>query len=295
MADRIDAREELLAALAESLAGWSRPDQALHFGEVGWLPDLLHNDGRLLHLTLDEIEPAWIRRMAAAHEDGRTIAVACTPRTLTLQALKAMQDLEATPLVVDGNDDSIEATEFSSVADLVAMYELFLGQKGLEALANPLLDQALAETSSYRKGLLFEQVLCLLFSQVSYLRVREHRFTNPGEEIDLILGNQATGDLRELLGGPLILVSGKNQATPAGAPEVRALRGNMGNRRGRCSFGILASARDLAETAEREQIHTTTDPTQAVALLDGDRIRQLIASPHLDADLENHLRRAVMD
>lgn len=295
MADRIDAREELLAALAATLPAWSRPDEALRFGEVGWLPDLVNSDGRLLHLTLEEIEPAWIRRMKAAREAGRKVAVACAPRAFTLQTLEAIQELEATPVLIDGIDDSVEATEFKSVADLVAMYELYLGTEGLASLASPLLDRALACTNSYRKGLLFEQVLCLLFSQVSYLRVREHRFINPGEEIDLVLGNQATGELRELLGGPLVLVSGKNQATPAGAPEVRALRGNMGNRRGRCSFGILASARDMAETAEREQIHATENPTQAVALLDGETIRQLITSPHLDTDLEERLRLAIME
>jgi hypothetical protein len=161
-------------------------------------------------------------------------------------------------------------------------------------LANPLFDRALASMDTYLKGLIFEQVLCLLFSQVSYFHVMEHRYTNETEEIDLVLGNRATGALAGVLGGPIVLVSGKNQAKPVGAPDVRALRGNMSKRRRRCSFGVLASARALAETATAEQVHVTDDPAQAVALLNGSMIRRLIASSKLDQDLQAELMKAVM-
>jgi hypothetical protein len=219
------------------------------------------------------------------------------PLAIRLDTLEVVQEIDGRPILLDRTeeDDDFSVREFTSVADLVAVEELALGRQGLALLGVPLLERALGEPDSYRKGLYFEQVLCLLFSQASYFRVLDHRYINETEEIDVVLANRATDELADILGGPLVLVSAKNVAKPAGAPEVRALRGNMGNRRGRCKLGILCSAREVASTAKTEQIRSTTDPTLAVALIDGTVLRGLLESPRLDEDLAAELRKAVLD
>jgi|GEM_PF-3019761 hypothetical protein len=275
-------------------AAWKRPGGPVHLKGVNWLPDLQHAKHGLLHLAFDGIEDPWRRRLSAAREAGRSITVALPATALDLDTLDIAQELQTKVIVLDAiQEGSLKVYE--SVADLVALYELFLGPIGLQRLAEPLLDKALAEADTYKKGLYFEQVLCLLFSQVSYLRVLSHRYINETEEIDIVLGNRATGEIHGVLSGPIVLVSGKNQNSKAGAPEVRALRGNMSGRRGRCKFGILCAARGIADTASTEQIRATTDPALAVALIDGATTRALIRSGRLDDDLAEILIRAVMD
>jgi len=294
-AERVDQRQGIVELVLESLDGWENPNTALEFGNVRWLPDLVHSNGLLLHLALEEIDGPWRRRLKAAMADGYKLVIACGPEALSLPNLELIQEIDGRLLLLDPADEDVEIFEYDSVADLVAMHELSLGSEGLNRLADPLFDRALECTDTYRKGLLFEQVLCLLFSQVSYLHVLKHRYINETEEIDIVLGNRATGALAGVLGSPIVLVSGKNQTKPVGAPDVRALRGNMGNRRGRCSFGVLASARALASTAGKEQTHATDDPTKAVALLSGPTIRRLIASSRLDEEMQAELMKAVME
>jgi hypothetical protein len=130
--------------------------------------------------------------------------------------------------------------------------------------------------------------------QASYVAVLNHRYRNETEEIDLVLTNRATGHLAGIFAGPLVLVSGKNQAKATGAPDVRALRGNMSKRRRRCNFGIVCAAGRIADEAEIEQSEATDDPEKAIALLDGRAIRRLLASSTLDRDLEAELMKAVL-
>lgn len=294
MTDRIDRRQEVAEFLAEVMSGWSIPDSAIDLDGVKWRSDLLHANGDLLYLAFEEIDRPWQRRLEAANRSGRGLVVVCAPRALSIPNLALVQRIDARPVLLEGTSEEPEIIDYESVGDLVASYELDLGDQ-LSELAIPLLDRALKCTDSARKGLLFEQVLCLILSQPRYFQVMEHRFKTETEEIDLVLRNRATGALADILGGPLILVSGKNQSKAVGGPEVRALRGNMGNRRGRCSFGILASAGTLARTTKAEQTHATTDPTLAVALLDGSDIRRLAQATDLEGELEHHLMAAVLN
>jgi hypothetical protein len=293
--ERIDPHESVVEVLSNSLNGWKAPEQVLDLGDERWLPDLEGGNNNVLYVALDEIEAPWQRRIQAAKRSGYAIHIACIPQALTIENLEIMQNVDSKPVLLDEIESTPHVSTYDSVADLVAQYELALDHEGLQKLALPLLDRARTTSDRYLKGLLFEQVLCLVFSQTSYFRVIEHRYIGETEEIDVVLGNRATGELRDILGGPLVLVSGKNQATPVGASEVRALRGNMSNRRGRCSFGVLASANSLAGTAKTEQLRATSDPTLAVALLDGGGIDLLIQAPDLDRAFEQTLLAAVMD
>lgn len=294
MSARVDQRQELIEFLSEVMSGWSIPDEVIDLGGVKWRPDLVSEGGDLLYLAFEEIDRPWERRLEAAGGSGRGLVVVCTPRALSIANLALIQRINARPALLDGTSEELNLVEYQSVGNLVASYELDLSDR-LSELAIPLLDRAVECSDSHRKGVLFEQVLCLVFSQARYFQVIEHRFKTETEEIDLVLRNRATGALAEILGGPLILVSGKNQTKAVGGPEVRALRGNMGNRRGRCSFGILASAGALARTTKAEQTHATTDPTLAVALLDGSDIRELARTSDLDTELERHLMAAVLN
>jgi hypothetical protein len=234
--------------------------------------------------------------MAAARQAGRTLVIGSIAGAVTLDVLVLMQDLDAQPLLIDfGDDGTATFREFSSVADFVARTGLALSPEGRARLGEALLDRALETTDTYLKGIYFEQVLCLLFSQVSFFDVLEHRYVNDEEELDLVLANQATSPhIIDLIRGAIVLVSGKNHKATIGAPAVRDLRGNMAKRRGRCKLGILCAAGELASTASKEQQHATDDPLAAVALIDGAGIRKLLKSHDLDDEVAEYLREAVL-
>lgn len=293
---REDPRAATIDAIREVDASWSEPAGRLQlFGNVPWKPDLRHAEGHLLHIAFGAVAEPWAKRLRAANAASHPLALAFAPRALTLDNLILAQELDAKIFTIDEAEaGGIMVVAYSSVAELLAEEEFSLGEGGLERIAMPLLDRAVAESDSYRKGLMFEQVLCLLFSQVGYVTVVEHRYRNETEEVDLVLANRATGHLSGIFAGPLILVSGKNQTKATGAPDVRALRGNMSKRRKRCNFGVVCAAGRIADEAEIEQGEATDDPEKAIALLDGHAIRGLLASSSLDNDLEAELMKAVL-
>jgi hypothetical protein len=292
---RRDQREEALAAIVAADSDWSPCKEVLRFEDVRWRPDLQHTNGTLLHIFFEEIDDAWRKRLKAAHAAGRDTAAAFPYEALSISTLAFLQSIDAAILSLNGElTEEIEIKRCQSVAHLVALDELSLGHKGLRQLCEARLEDALAADTNDKKGRYFEEVLCLLFSQVSFFVVHESRYKNETEEIDLVLGNRGLGAIKDTIGGPVVLASAKNTATAVGAPEVRALWGNMAKRRGRCSLGILCAARTLASTAATERSSSTTDPTLAVALLDGDRIRELLQKSVLDDGMEEVIREAVL-
>jgi hypothetical protein len=293
---RQDEREEALAAIAAADSGWSPSEKSLEFNGVRWRPDLQHIDGTLLHTFFEDIDDAWRRRLIAAHRAGQRTAAAFPPEALDISTLAFLQSIDAAIVMLAGEfTEEVEIRRYDSVAHLVALAELSLGQEGLRQLGQARLQESLNADTNDKKGRYFEQVLCLLFSQVSFLVVHDTRYKNETEEIDLVLGNRGLGPIKDIIGGPIVLASAKNMASSVGAPEVRALWGNMTKRRGRCTLGILCAARKLASTAATERSSSTTDHTLAVALLDGDRIQRLLESATLDADMEEVIREAVME
>jgi hypothetical protein len=292
----LDPRQTAADAIRAVDLKWSPNVERIEFADGrAWRPDLRHSNGHLLHVAFDEIDEPWAGRLRAAAERDLPLTLALAPAALTLENLGLAQAVGATLLVLKEDDgDTISVAAYPSVAELVVREDLALDGGGLKALGEPLLESALAETDSYRKGLLFEHVLCLMFSQVSYVAVREHRYRNETEEVDVVLDNRATGHISDLFNGAIVLVSGKNQRAATGAPAVRELRGNMSKRRRRCNFGILCAAGRIAEQAEIERGAATDEPEKAIALLSGGMIRGLLASTQIDRDLEIELRKAVL-
>ena len=256
MTERVDPRLEVSAAITEIDERWSPPAEPVELAGVRWLPDLVHTDGRLLHITFEETSSPWLRRLRAAREAGYSLNVACLPAAVRLGTLGSIQAVDGRPMLVDRTDAGVLSVhEYGSVGDLVALEELALGPDGLQALAEPMLDRALAESNAYNKGIYFEQVLCMSFSQVSYLRVISHRYVNETEEVDLVLGNRAVGELQGIIGGPLVLVSGKNHSATDPRRQVSrrgdGLCGLPRGRRAREHYAAAGAARSRMDAPRR--------------------------------------------
>src|SRR5262249_21269465 len=152
--------------------------------------------------------------------------------------LELLQELEVAPFELRVDDESNwHASEWSSVADWVARANMALRPGELRRLVAQCL--AVAEDpgrTNHARGHAYEEALCLVFSQVSWLKVVEHAYKNDTEEIDIALLVTGAGEYAQLAGGPLAIATAKNEKKSLGSATVKYLEGQMGNRRGRCKL-----------------------------------------------------------
>lgn len=250
-------RHAIVDALVEHDGKLQRPGEPLDFGNgLRWVPDLV-DPGRVVHVELGEqIPKAFARRLRAAHAAGRKVVVATKAEALTFATLELLQELEVAPFELRIDDDSRwHVSEWSSVADWVARENMALRPAELRKLVEQCL--AVAEDpdrTNHARGHAYEEALCLVFSQVSWLKVVEHAYSNATEEIDIALLVTGAGDYARLGGGPLAIATAKNEKKSLGSATIKYLEGQMGNRRGRCKLGFACARGDVSKAADLEII-----------------------------------------
>ena len=250
-------RDAIVAALLEHDGKLQRPSGPLDLGDgLRWAPDLV-DAGRVVHIELGEQIPrAFARRLRAARAAGRKVVVATRAEALTFQTLELLQELEVAPFELRLDEQGAwRVSEWSSVADWIARANMALRPDELRQLVAQSL--AVAEDqdrTNHVRGHAYEEALCLVFSQVSWLKVVEHAYRNDTEEIDIVLLVTGAGDYARLAGGPLAIATAKNEKKSLGSATIKYLEGQMGNRRGRCKLGFACARGDVSKAAELEII-----------------------------------------
>jgi hypothetical protein len=289
-------RRLAIDALRGDDAGWSEPESALEFGELRWQPDLVR-DGAVLHLCLtSEVPNAWLRRMDAAAAADRDVTFATTTLDLPISALRRIQRIDARVVWVDTSRSPTRVRKYRSIADLVARERLYLEPDGLKLLAGDRLQDALATSNTSRKGRWYEEALCLVFSQVSWLTVDKHAYHNATEEIDLLMGCHAIGHVDRLVGGAVVLATAKNESKATDSQTVKYLKQQMANRKGRCKLGFLCSASKLSSGATAEILRGTPPHDAVIVPLDRAALEKLLAdADELSRRVEDLILEAVAD
>ena len=287
--DRARARAAILLLHPD----WQEPPGAFDFGDARWRPDLVRDERQLLHLSLSgEIPGALLRRIGAAHQAGFEITVALGTRSVDILTVTALQELNVRIIFVEWEEES-PARGYRSIADWIATERIFLSPDDLQTLASTRLDEALASQDN-RKGRMFEEVLCLVFSQVSWFTVDEHAYRNDSEEIDLVLGVHAVGHVAELIKGAVAIATAKNEKSATGSATVKYLKEQMANRKGRCKLGFLCSASSISRDARTEILRGSQSGDLAFAQLDVEDLRKLLAnSSRLDEGVRGLILRAI--
>lgn len=290
-------REAVIAVLVEHDAKLERPSQPLDLEEgLRWTPDLLDAE-RVVHVELGrEIPKAFVRRLRAARAEGRKIVVATKAEALTFETLELLQDLEVAPFELRVDDESAwQVSEWRSVADWVARANMALRPAELRRLVSQCL--AVAEDpdrTNHARGHAYEEALCLVFSQVSWLRVVEHAYRNETEEIDIALLVTGAGAYAQLAGGPLAIATAKNEKKSLGSATVKYLEGQMGNRRGRCKLGFACARGDVSKAADLEIIGLRRADVVIVPIGGEDLQRLLDDADRLDERLAEMVIAATM-
>jgi hypothetical protein len=292
-----DERSRALAAIA-STGQWKSPVKAIALADgLGWRPDLISGSEAALVLSLEGAFPqALIRRMQAARARGYDVTVALGSPRLEVSTLLLLQNLDARIYAVDWFDKPHpRIARYRSVADWIASEGIALSPDDLQVLAGARLASALTDPTNV-KGRLYEEVLCLVFSQVPWITVDEHAYRNESEEIDLVLGIHATGHISELTRGPVAIATAKNEAKPTGSATVKYLKEQMANRKGLCKLGFLCSASTISDDGGKEILRGSQSSDVVLVQVDLQDLQCLLDEPgELDAHMQDLIRRAIAD
>lgn len=276
---------EAVAAIQALDSTLAPPITPLELPSYRWRPDLVASEC-VVHVALGSAIPnAYLRRIEAAAGAGMRVHVAVAS-TLDLPALRRLQ---AAGVGVIGFETPTVARRYSSIADWIALGQIALDADALRCLGRDLLEVCRTAESSQVRGRAFEEVLCLLFSQVSWLRVTHHGLHNRSEEIDVVMQVTAAGSLAQLAGGPIALATAKNEKTPAGSATVKYLKGQMVNRRQRCKLGFLCAMKDISGKAH-EEINRGSETDRLIVPLGGAAVEALLdGAERLDALIEQRI------
>lgn len=288
-----NVRETIVAVLVEHDGKLERPSEPLDLGEgLRWVPDLV-DAHRVVHVELGEQIPiAFTRRLRAARAGNRKVVVATKAEALAFETLKLLQELEVSPFELRVDEEGTwHVSGWNSVADWVAGANMALRPAELRELVGQCLAVAEDPTrTNHARGHAYEEALCLVFSQVSWLKVHEHAYSNATEEIDIVLLVTGAGDYARMAGGPLAIATAKNEKKSLGSPTIKYLEGQMGNRRGRCKLGFACARGEVSKAAGLEIIGLRRADVVIVPL-GGEQLQQLLE----DADrLDERLAEMVI-
>jgi hypothetical protein len=286
MADAIVAADSLWHKTADG--------DRVNLGTVSWRPDLQRGSD-LCHVhAVPRLGEHWRRRFALADDFGKRVVVAGpTEAWYSPGTLGTLNALDVRAVLLEDRQGKWRVQEHRSVAHLVAKAGLRLPAELLKSMGKLNLGRATAAVGSQQRGDRFEDVLALLFSQVSYFRVYDINFENATEEIDLVVQNLRIPE-RSLPLTPIVCVSGKNVSDSVGVSALATLEKKMANRHGQCELGFLCASGKIANTIDLDILRLSrTD--KIIVPLDGQAISELFEDPEdLDDNLEEHVRRAML-
>src|SRR5262249_21779270 len=161
----------------------------------------------------------------AARAAGMRVVIAVGTEGLTVDTLELLQELEAAPVELLQDESGWRVEAWDSVADWVARSNMALRPSELRMLVGQCL--AVSEDgdrTNAARGEAYEQALCLVFSQISWLRVVEHAYHNATEEIDIVLLVTGAGEYARLANGSMAVATAKNEKKALSSATIKYLQ-----------------------------------------------------------------------
>ena len=285
--------DAIVGALKQQQPAWKELSAPLQLDDkTRWRPNLRRGTKALLHVHASpSISQSWLRRMKLATELGYVVSVAA-PLDLwcSAQILRDLDGIKAVPIVVDQHRAGAWniKREYRSIPDLVVQEKFSVGPKTLTLIGTRALDRALTAVSNKDKGNSFEEVLALLFSQVSYFEVFSRNYRNRTQEFDIVLHDRRAGSPK------VVLISGKNWTEPVDSDALTSLRTKMAGRRGQCELGFLCCSRTFTSAVAIDEIgHRLAN--SVVVRMDGSVTRALFQkSSNLDEEVQRLITEAAL-
>ena len=150
------------------------------------------------------------------------------------------------------------------------------------------------ERSNTARGGAYEQALCLVFSQVSWLKVVEHAYHNATEEIDIALLVTGAGEYARLANRPIVIATAKNEKKALGSATIKYLQQQMANRRGRAKLGFACARGEISKQAQLEILRSSQTDILIVPLGGNDLELLLADAGRLDERVADLVLGAAM-
>lgn len=133
------------------------------------------------------------------------------------------------------------------------------------------------ETNTYQKGIVFEQFVAILFSNMGFANINKRVLDKSRNEVDLVLRNEINDNFFSKF-APYILVECKNKPNdPVGKNDFIQFFSKLKNTNGLANLGFLITTGYIAKTTYVEAVRTSTESCKII-FLSNPEIERLINS-----------------
>ncbi|HZT42043.1 MAG TPA: hypothetical protein VFA07_07625 [Chthonomonadaceae bacterium] len=288
----LDDVNRIAEAIKNQLPMWSLNDEVLTFTDCSWKPQLAGKQA-ICHVQCSPtIGYAYGKRIQAAIREGYKVSVTAPDelwRNGTL--LEQGYALGIMPIFASIRSKQIKIRSFKSIPELIAKERLVLDTDLLEKLLLDAHQRAVTVESRYDKGLRFEELLLIIFSQVDGFEIHGSRYITKTEEIDIVIKCRRIAS-KVWPNSPVVIVSAKNEVEPVGIPALNDLLMKIKNRGQMCQMGFLCSAQKLAKKSLDVELLRYSQQGPLVVLIDEECIARIMANV---SELNEIIENAVVD
>jgi CheY-like chemotaxis protein len=133
------------------------------------------------------------------------------------------------------------------------------------------------ETDIYQKGIIFEQFIAILFSNMGFMHINKRILDQSRNEVDLVLRNEISDNFFSKF-APYILVECKNKPDePIGKNDFIQFFTKLKNTNGLADLGFLITTGYIAKTTYIEAVRTSSEKCKII-FLSNPEIEKLINS-----------------
>lgn len=133
------------------------------------------------------------------------------------------------------------------------------------------------ETNTYQKGIVFEQFVAILFSNMGFANINKRVLDKSRNEVDLVLRNEINDNFFSKF-APYILVECKNKPNdPVGKNDFIQFYSKLKNTNGLANLGFLITTGYIAKTTYIEAVRTSSEKCKVI-FLSNPEIEKLINS-----------------
>lgn len=289
--------QQMTEVIRQALPGF---ESTMLADNVRWQPHLVRKDPlTALHIhATSELRTMWRKKLAEAQGvTGCQLVVAAPIQLLTVSStLEALDILGAQvlPLEYDLNSGSWSPQASLSVMRFVFENQLKMDGTTYNSLATRNYERAKNAETSHQKGKSLEELLGLIFSQISGFEVKETNYRTETEEIDIVVHNRAVGGyIWGQIGSPIVLAEAKNTTTPVGRKELSAFKDKLDARRGMCHLGFLVTMNRFSEDLIKHLLRYSHQKL-VIPLIDGNKLDGLCRTNRLDDMIENIITDGIL-
>ena len=182
--------------------------------------------------------------------------------------------------------------------ELVPYIDAYYGDNGNSDEVNSALIDAYAkaknEENSYKKGIMFERFIALLFSSIGFSKINKRVVDQSKNEVDLLIRNESK-DIYFSGFGQYLMVECKNHpSTNIGKNDFIVFKSKIDHSNGLCKLGFIFTTSSMTSTAYAEALRDSKELTKII-FIDNIKMERLLRAQDILEELKNIIDNQVKD